>query len=156
VGDVLEFRRKFGLNYLGRPRALPDDGSKHAQHMQEELDEFNLHHTALILAIQAGDQEKIQEHLAECLDALIDLQYVALGTAEKMGFLTPSEATRGIASLYEAGWSEVHGANMEKELAGTPERSTRGDPNDVIKPDGWQPPDHRPLVAANAYSGAAK
>ena len=63
--------------------------------------------------------------LHDQLDALVDLTYVVLGTAYLQGF------------PFEEAWARVHAANMKK-VKGPSERS---DKFDVIKPEGWTPPD---------------
>lgn len=72
-----------------------------------------------------------QDDLEGCADALVDLVYVALGTALMMGL------------PWEKLWNEVQRANMTKRLA-KPDGSDskRGSPLDVIKPPGWVGPDH--------------
>lgn len=110
--DVMEFHRKFNLE---RPENRMDLEifKIRLKHITEEVIEF---HQAFV----NGDS-------AEVLDALIDLVYVALGTAELMNF------------PFEAGWDEVHKANMKKVRAKTSEESKRGTAFDVIKPEGWVP-----------------
>ena len=84
--DVDEFLHKFGLNYKGPRRMLPPSLSTHRiAHMTEELEEY----------ITASSRE-------EKLDALIDLVYLAVGTALLHGF------------DFDGAWKEVHKANMEK------------------------------------------
>lgn len=68
-------------------------------------------------------------------DALVDLVYVALGTALMMGLPW--------AKL----WATVHERNMAKRLA-KPDGSDskRKNPLDVVKPPGWYPPNHSPAL----------
>lgn len=66
----------------------------------------------------------------DMFDALLDLVYVAMGTAHLMGL------------PWQAGWDEVQRANMTKVRAasdGTDSKRSSG--WDVIKPPGWTPPD---------------
>jgi predicted HAD superfamily Cof-like phosphohydrolase len=74
------------------------------------------------------------DNLHDMFDALIDLVYVALGTAYLHGF------------DFDEGWARVHAANMKKVRAETDEQSKRGTSYDVVKPDGWEPPDLSDLV----------
>lgn len=112
--DVRDFHRKFNVpsRKLGTGpghvslRTLRQRGD----HLREELDEFV--RAALI------------QDLAGMADALVDLVYVAKGTAIMLGL------------PWERLWNEVQTANMAKE----PRRTKRHD-HDVVKPDGWQPPD---------------
>lgn len=108
---VRQFHDKFKIGYDGPPRLLPPELDWRRKFLDEELKEYDE-------AIAAGD-------LAKAFDALIDLVYVAIGTAVLHGF------------PWEAGFSEVHKANMAKRLAAPGEgRGT----NDIVKPEGWQPP----------------
>lgn len=116
--DVGEFHRKFDL-----PASDQHAGPKHVtrelldfrvKFMHEELTEF-------MTAADNGD-------LADMADALIDLVYVAMGTAHVYGF------------PWQALWDEVQRANMAKERATRVEQSTRLSTFDVVKPEGWQPP----------------
>jgi predicted HAD superfamily Cof-like phosphohydrolase len=65
----------------------------------------------------------------EILDALVDICYVAMGTAWLMGL------------PFEEAWKEVQRSNMEKVR----EPSERSE-NDVIKPEGWKKPDIKGIV----------
>lgn len=86
--------------------------------MLEELNEFKD-------AYVDGDRVKM-------FDALIDLVYVATGTALFMG-IDPGQ--------WEAGFAAVHQANMAKVRAERPEQSKRGSIFDVVKPEGWVSPE---------------
>lgn len=119
--DVEEFNRRFGLPHSGDghpPGHLePDVLLYRIGFMLEELTEF-------AQAAARGD-------LAGMTDALVDLTYIALGTA----------AFKHLP--FEEAWAEVHRANMAKEpVTGADDpRSPRGHRLDVVKPDGWTPPD---------------
>lgn len=71
-------------------------------------------------------------------DSIIDLIYVALGTAFHHGV------------DFNEGWRRVHAANMRKVLAKSPEDSKRGYRFDVVKPKNWSPPDLSDLVLPQA------
>ena len=118
--DIKNFMEKFGIDYDGFPRELPGDLSKfRIDFMQEELLEYEL-------ASEVGDIEGQ-------FDALIDLVYVAIGTAHFHGF------------PFTEGWDLVHAANMTK-VRGTRETSKRNSPYDIIKPEGWRSPDLWPIL----------
>tara|TARA_E500000178_G_C17030155_1_gene760169 strand:+ start:4051 stop:4449 length:399 start_codon:yes stop_codon:yes gene_type:complete len=68
--------------------------------------------------------------MADQLDALVDLTYIVLGTAHLQGF------------PFQEAWDRVHAANMQKVKG----QSERSDKFDVIKPEGWTPPDLTDLV----------
>lgn len=122
---VQRFHEKFGLGALRPeyPRLIQDPVLEEFRQkfMQEELDEYKA-------AVAAGD-------LPKAFDALIDLVYVALGTADLMG------------CPFDDGFLMVQLANMKKERAkpGDP-RSKRGTGFDVVKPEGWTPPNIERLL----------
>lgn len=119
--DIRNFHMRFGLDYQGPPRELKEELSKfRLDFMQEELFEYEL-------ACERGDLEGQ-------FDALIDLVYVALGTAHMQGFPFPE------------GWALVHKANMSKKRVLTAEGSKRNSPYDVVKPQGWKAPDLWPIL----------
>lgn len=88
--------------------------------LREELDEFKA-------AYEKGDS-------VEMIDALVDLVYVALGTADMMN------------ANWQDHWNEVQRANMTKERAQSASDSKRGSSLDVIKPEGWTGPDHQMIL----------
>ena len=115
--DVAAFHERFALPRPARPALLPDDQFFFRdKFMAEELEEFHNAH-------QHGD-------LAGAADALIDLVYVAMGTAVMMGL------------PWQALWAEVQRANMSKvRAAADGSNSKRGTALDVVKPAGWVGPD---------------
>ena len=113
--DVGEFHRKFGLPHVddGPPVELDRETLAYrTAFMLEELCEFSR-------AASTNDLPKM-------LDALVDLAYIAIGTAHFKRL------------PFDAAWAEVHRANMAKERGPT---AARGHHLDVRKPDGWMPPD---------------
>lgn len=139
VRDVDDLVRKFAWAYEGAPRRLPADlADARREVLQEELEEYL---TAAAHAHDAVQQRRDPgAHLAACLDALVDLVVASMITAAQHGF------------DFRQAWRRVHEANMAKELA-TPDRpSTRGRTSlDLVKPDGWRPPQHLDLVTPNAH-----
>ena len=124
--DIKAFHEKYGLAYDGPPRQLVGDYHDFRQgFMQEELDEYQAAH-------EAGD-------LAGQLDALVDLVYVALGTAYLQGF------------PFGEAWKRVQAANMAKIRVERASDSKRGSTYDVVKPPGWEAPDHSDLVRSEGY-----
>lgn len=112
---ISHFHNKFGLAYDGGPRHLPADLQEFRnKFLTEELDEYKL-------AVEERD-------LPKQLDALVDLIYVALGTAYYHGF------------DFNEAWSRVHKANMAKVRVARPEDSKRSSGYDVVKPPGWTAP----------------
>jgi hypothetical protein len=122
--DVGVFHHKFGLHSVSHEGAGPtgffddDDGMAYRlRFLREELDEITK---------AWGDDD-----LAGAADGLVDLVYVAMGTAHLLGL------------PWQQLWDEVQRANLAKERATSAEdeRSTRGHSLDVVKPEGWTPPD---------------
>lgn len=117
--DVVMFNEKFEVPVATVPSLLNEDNFTYRiKFLLEELDELVLDHT--------------RDDLKGALDALIDLVYVALGTAHMMG----------LAPYWQEGWNKVQTANMAKIAAPSAEDSKRGSAIDVIKPAGWLAPDH--------------
>lgn len=120
---VRDFHEKFSLP-LGDTDIFMGDNRRvqefRINFMREELDEFEE-------AIQKGDK-------VEAFDALIDLVYVAMGTALFMG-ITPDQ--------WDTGMNVVHDCNMAKIAVINADDSKRHSLYDVRKPPGWVgPEDH--------------
>jgi len=124
--DVHAFHAKFRLlrhedpGHLSHRKLL-----ERTQFMMEELHEFMVASATQSLEGQA--------------DALVDLVYVALGTAVMLGLPW--------ADL----WDEVQRANMEKVRGVGP----RGHLEDVIKPEGWEPPAIDAVLSQAGYEKEA-
>lgn len=119
--DISEFHTKFSVPVSNKPELMNTEMLNfRLKFLGEELDEFEEAH-------DEGD-------LAKCLDALVDLVYVAIGTADIMGL------------PFNQAWHEVHKANMAKQRAEHPNQSKRGTQYDVIKPPGWTPPDIEKVI----------
>lgn len=113
--DVSDFQNKFEIPKNEVPGLLPhQDMIFKIGHMQEELNEIVLGHE--------------ENNLEDIFDGLIDLIYVALGTAHMMQL------------PFNKGWERVHIANMMKIRATCATQSKRGSSIDVVKPEGWQSP----------------
>ena len=87
--------------------------------LQEELDE-----------LKEATKPKIPIDAEETVDALIDLCVVAIGTLDAFG-----------VNAYEA-WNQVLAANLNKEVGIKESRPNPYGLPDLIKPEGWTPPDH--------------
>jgi predicted HAD superfamily Cof-like phosphohydrolase len=122
IKDIKEFHKKFDLKGSDIPTRLSAEVVKfRIKFMYEELLEY--------------EDAVTHDDIAGQLDALVDLVYVALGTAYLAGL------------PFEAAWNEVHTCNMRKVRAGTNgEGSKRGSPHDVIKPEGWRGPDYSKIL----------
>ena len=116
--DVKAFHEKYQVPCSTVPALLDAKTMDYRmKFLEEELGE-------LALSYEDGNIEG-------CADALVDLVYVAMGTACMMGL------------PWERLWDEVQRANMSKRLA-KPDGSDskRKNPLDVVKPPGWVGPDH--------------
>jgi predicted HAD superfamily Cof-like phosphohydrolase len=152
VGDIADFHNKFGFSYDGPPRLFEDEELARFRliFMVEELGEYANISKAQRQTIQSVMWEQLKSEIytnwdaskedipaiaIRQFDALIDLVYVALGTAYLQGF------------DFREGWRRVHEKNMCKIRALRAEDSTRGSIKyDIIKPLGWTPADLSDLV----------
>lgn len=123
---VRTFHNKFRLIDNHRPVHLTQRKLRErVEFLQEELNEFNASCATQDLEGQA--------------DALIDLVYVAKGTAVMLGL------------PWDDLWDDVHRANMEK-IRGV---SHRGHAVDCIKPLTWRPPMTATILRAHGYNPRA-
>ena len=123
VKDVAKFQLKFGQLVYKHPGHLTHRKlQERIDFLQEELDEFK----------KACDEQD----LAEQADALVDLVYVALGTANMLGL------------PFDELWSDVQRANMAKKRG----VGKRGHLVDCIKPEGWVGPKTMDILIANGYN----
>lgn len=136
--DVATFHEKFALAPTQDPgHKLPIDVLNfRIKFMQEELDEYQ----EAIGARDAGVEGEIIDdslyNAEKAFDALIDLVYVALGTAFLHRF------------PFNDGWKRVQEANMQKvrAIGSNDPLSTRKHSIDVVKPPGWTAPDLSDLI----------
>jgi len=145
--DIREFHTRFGIAYEGKPRSLPyRELQNRIKFMRQELQEYEIAADELNFVLEhrvntftpLTDEAEITHLLASSLDALVDLVYVALGTAHLQGF------------DFDEAWRRVHEANMKKRRV----TSTNADgsiKNGVSKPADWEAPEHDDLVEDNAH-----
>lgn len=115
--DVGDFHTKFGLHAFGAgPQPWDNELVEfRRKFLKEEYEEF-------VEGVNERDHAKMA-------DALVDLVYVALGTAHLLGY------------PWEALWDEVQAANMRKvRAAADGSDSVRSSRWDVVKPEGWEGP----------------
>ncbi len=121
--DVDTFSKKFRLPQVDKP-GFPTKSFMmyRVAFLQEEIDEL---HCAFF-----------DDDLEKAFDALLDIMYVAIGTAWIMNL------------PLQEGWDRVHQANMKKVRADGPSdsRSKRNSTYDVVKPEGWTPPRFNDLL----------
>lgn len=120
IEQVLEFHKKFSLPVGDADLLTP-----------------NLDAIVFRLKFLKEETAELEEALAEedrvkAFDALLDLVYVAHGTALFMG-VSPEQ--------WHAGMQAVHECNMAKVRVAKAEDSKRGSAFDVKKPEGWVGPE---------------
>lgn len=120
--DVADFHDKFGHGIHTSPGHLT------RRKLQERIDFLQEELTEFIQACESQD-------LAEQADALVDLVYVAMGTAYMLGL------------PWDALWNDVHAANMRK----VPGVGKRGHAIDCIKPPGWVGPSGHSILVEHGY-----
>lgn len=116
IADVKEFHDRFNL-----PRRKPGEP------FNREIILFRL--GFLLEELQELSEALNNDDYAKATDALVDLIYVALGTA--LIFSLP----------FEDAWDEVHRANMRKVGLVSSRQSKRGSILDIGKPKDWVAPD---------------
>jgi len=141
LADVREFHERFGVSYEGKPRTLPESLREfRTKFLEEECREYDEAARETAERLSKLNPSTVTPLLAEQLDALVDLVYVALGNAVMQGF------------DFNEAWRRVHRANMAKRRAAADgSDSRRGNVADVVKPPGWVAPDHSDLVADHAH-----
>ena len=116
---IAQMHEKFGVREWMK-QATPDERKKFMQFrlnfIVEELNETIMAH--------------VNENPEEVTDGLIDICVVAIGTLDAFG-----------VDSHRA-WNAVMDANMAKEVGIKPARPNPLGLPDLIKPDGWVPPDH--------------
>jgi predicted HAD superfamily Cof-like phosphohydrolase len=150
IYDVRTFHEKFKLSdaRLDRPGFLPEDLQRvRLNFLLEELVEIAWACGFCLAVGQGGSVEFMRDrelddrlNLAEAFDGLLDLVYVALGTADLMGFGNSTNAPGYQSSIWWEGWRRVQRANMSKVLVASADESKRGTKWDVKKPRGWKAP----------------
>jgi predicted HAD superfamily Cof-like phosphohydrolase len=133
--DVKEFLEKFGLTVptIARGHALGAEIQRvRAQHLLEELKEYLVAVGFRLEPSMDGTVRLVNDEFAldaeGAFDALIDLAYVAIGTAILHRF------------KWEEGWARVHAANMKRVRVERADQSTRESTFDLMKPPGWKAP----------------
>lgn len=136
--DVRDFHRKFGV---GPEQCVP--------HLPPR-DVYNFRMKFFAEELGEIEQAYHADDLVKYFDAHLDLAYITLGSAH-------------LANLpWQDGWDLVQRANMDKRRAASAEESARstgrGHQLDVVKPEGWRPPDDalRALVRELREGGTAE
>lgn len=151
--DVMDFNLKFSLPICDSPRELPAELLRdRIKFLLEEVAELAVSGNMRI-DVEAADGSTgelvIHDHrirvdryaggpnadLAGQADALVDLVYVALGTAVMMGL------------PWQELWSDVHAANLRKVRG----RTKRDMPLDLMKPEGWAGPQTASILGSHGW-----
>lgn len=123
--DVRTMMQKFGIMHFDQPGHLTTRKAlERVRFLKEELEEL--------------EDAMLNHDLAEQVDALVDLVYVAKGTALMLGV------------DWSAHWDEVQRANLAK-VRGV---GKRGNKVDLVKPPGWVSPQHDDLLRRQGYDAA--
>lgn len=151
--DVIDFNLKFSLPICDSPRELPAELLRdRIKFLLEEVAELAVS-GGMRIDVEAADgftgEPAIHNHrlrvnrfsggpggnLANQADALVDLVYVALGTAVMMGL------------PWQELWSDVHAANLRKVRG----RTKRDMPLDLMKPEGWIGPQTASILGHHGW-----
>lgn len=150
--DVGDFHRKFELDAAPETPVCALDESTvlfRLKFMLEELREIAKGYGYKLELVDSGCQfcaiDGARQDLPKVADGLIDLVYVALGTAHLHGLPWPIL------------WGEVQRANLSKERATSANdaRSIRGHTLDVVKPVGFVPPRIIEILMTAGWRGPA-
>ena len=121
IKDIDAFHKKYGFEKNNKV-GIPDNN---------EL--VNFRTSFLLEELAEYTQAITKKDAAGALDALVDIVYIALGTAWL--FNLP----------FEKAWEQVQKANMSK-IRSKSKSKKRGTSFDVIKPKGWTPPDIEQII----------
>tara|TARA_R100000030_G_C3202134_1_gene111190 strand:- start:154 stop:609 length:456 start_codon:yes stop_codon:yes gene_type:complete len=121
IRDIDAFHKKYGFEKNNKV-GIPDNN---------EL--VNFRTSFLLEELAEYTQAITKKDAAGALDALVDIVYIALGTAWL--FNLP----------FEKAWEQVQKANMSK-IRSKSKSKKRGTSFDVIKPKGWIPPDIEQVI----------
>lgn len=120
--DTDKFLKKLKIKKSSGVALLPDDVMKSRyMHMIEEVNEFQCSNN--------------MSDIHGCVDALIDVVYIALGTDNMLGLNEDQ---------WNECWDKVHAANMSKELS----LDTEGHKLGVKKPANFIAPDFASVLGA--------
>jgi|TARA_R110000824_G_scaffold53800_1_gene148599 NTP pyrophosphatase (non-canonical NTP hydrolase) len=130
--DVGFFHRKFGLPFSPPAQSIADDERKKLKWIDTKTQIYRI--TFLQEELDELENAYINKDLTEVADALIDIVYVAMGTAHMHNL------------PWEELWDEVQQSNLKKERATSVEDSRRMTMLDVVKPKDWQAPRIKSLL----------
>lgn len=134
--DVLQFMLKFGQ--VPRKEDGTEFTTPHRITLRKLLERYDFMLEELHEFLCATDPEFGAHNMAELADALVDLVYVAKGTANLLNL------------PWDELWDDVQRANMAKERG----VGKRGNLVDCIKPAGWVPPKTQAILEAHGFNAA--
>jgi predicted HAD superfamily Cof-like phosphohydrolase len=136
IYDVLRFHDRFNIPVPDFPTQLTKQRlAERANFMLEELREFAAAAgLSYDLRLQTFTEGGYTQDIVAQADALVDLVYVAMGTALQLGL------------PWNELWADVHAANMTK-MRGSSDRAYI----DVIKPPGWEGPHTAEILKDNGW-----
>lgn len=120
VQDIFEMHAKFGVHEWV---SKTDDQELFKQFLEFRIKFLEEELKETKKAFESQDPEEV-------VDGLIDLCVVAIGTLDAFGVNA------------HAAWDRVHAANMAKEPGVKESRPNPLGLPDLIKPEGWEGPDH--------------
>ena len=126
--DLSQFHQKMGLP-VSAESVTPVEISQAPGALSSSDFQFRL--SFLYEEIRELIEGQTNRDLSKISDALVDIVYVALGTAHYAGI------------PFDALWQEVQRANMEKRpwREGDPIKPRNTTGLEITKPEGWRPPD---------------
>lgn len=138
--DVAEFHDRFQLPISAESAPITHPLVRSPQVLSES--EFNYRDSFLHEEHREFIEGYAEEDLGKMADALVDLVWVALGTAHYLGI------------PFDALWREVKLANMEKRpwQDGDPIKPRNALGLEVVKPEGWTPPRIHRIIRAFAVA----
>lgn len=152
IHDVGAMHKKFGFPVNEKPGILDDEFMQMRLNfiLEEVMELADAAGFELFIDADEGTIPKFQRnkeakpHLEDCLDALVDITVVTLGTADLMGFAShvPLSSSSKWSSIWWEAWSRVMQANIKKEKG----KTSRGHEIDLVKPRGWEKPRFEDLL----------
>tara|TARA_R110000824_G_scaffold167181_6_gene343984 strand:+ start:5477 stop:5905 length:429 start_codon:yes stop_codon:yes gene_type:complete len=124
--DVGRFHKKFGLPFSPPIDSIADDERKTPKWLDVETQMFRVRF--IKEELDELENAYINKDLTQVADALVDIVYVAMGTAHLHNL------------PWEELWNEVQQTNLAKQRVSSLKDSKRMSIFDVVKPKNWKAP----------------
>lgn len=124
VNDINTMHRKYGVHQWVANKLITKDKESLRKFLEFRLGFINEELQETIKATNEADPEEI-------VDGLIDICVVAIGTLDAFGV----DADKA--------WDQVQKANMKKEVGVKESRPNPLGLPDLVKPRGWEAPEHK-------------